>query len=130
MAGKLQQFQALAFKGWASNITKANHLGSMLQLQPQQASPVLIELLAVNYGKNLDIFLSQFGTKVFETDADYTWDVVGSARRNIPLKGARDENGVDIASNYSANPSGMVGAGRTTFELIFSEAWFFNGEVE
>lgn len=129
MAGKLQQFQALAFKGWASNITKANHLGSMLQLQPQQASPVLIELLAVNYGKNLDIFLSQFGTKVFETDADYTWDVVGSARRNIPLKGARDENGVDITSSYSANPTGMVGAGRTTFELIFSEPQFFNGEV-
>lgn len=128
MAGKLQLWQAMGFKGWASNITKANHLGSMLQLQPQQASPILIELLAVNYGKNLDIFLSQFGTKVFDTDADYTWDLIGSARRNIPLKEARDEAGTVIDSSYTAN-SGMVGSGRATFELVFSEAWFFNGEV-
>ena len=124
MAGKLQQFQALSFRGWASNITKANHLGSMLQLQPQKASPVLIELLSVNYGKNLDIFLSQFGTKVFETDADYTWDLVGNARRNIPLKEARDENGQTITAAGT-----MVGAGGAPFELVFSEAWFFNGEV-
>ena len=128
MAGKLQQFQAMAFRGWASNITKANHLGSMLQLHPQQASPVLIELLAVNYGKNLDIFLSQFGTKTFETDADYTWDLIGSARRNMPLKEARDEAGTVITSGYSAN-DGMVGAGRATFELVFEQAWFFNGEI-
>lgn len=124
MAGKLQQFQALTFRGWASNITKANHLGSMLQLQPQKASPVLIELLSVNYGKNLDIFLSQFGTKVFDTDADYTWDLVGNARRNIPLKEARNENGQTISAAGT-----MVGAGGAPFELVFSEAWFYNGEV-
>lgn len=128
MAGTLKQFQAMAFKGWASPITKANHLGSMLQMAPQQASPVMIELLAVNYGKNLDIFLSQFGAKTFETDADYTWDLVGSARRNMPLKEARDESGTVITSAYSAN-NGMVGSGRTTFELVFEQAWFFKGEV-
>lgn len=128
MAGKLQLWQALAFRGWASPITKANHLGSMLQMAPQQASPVLIELLAVNYGKNLDIFLSQFGTKTFETDADYTWDLIGSARSNVPLKEARDESGTAITSAYSAN-NGMVGSGRATFELVFEKQWFFKGEI-
>jgi hypothetical protein len=125
MAGKLQQFQAMAFRGWASTITKANHLGSMLQRAPQQASPHLIELLAVNYGKNLDIFLSQFGTKTFETDNDYTWDLIGSARSNVALKEARDEGGNPI----TAASTGMVGAGRATFELVFEKPWFFKGEI-
>ena len=130
MAGKLNLFQALAFRGWASNITKKNHLGSMLQADSQKASPVLIELLAVNYGKNLDIFLSQFGTKTFETDADYTWDLIGSARRNIGLKFARNEGGIVIDSSYDTDTYGtMVGAGGGTFELVFAEQYFFDGEV-
>lgn len=124
MSGKLQRFQAMNFKGWASEITKANHLGTFLQKQAQQASPVMIELLTVNYGKNLDIFLSQFATKTFETDDDFTWDLVGSARRNIPLKGARDENGNPVDGSLT-----MIGAGKAPFEVIFSEDWFFNGEV-
>ena len=85
MAGKLQRFQTLMFQGWAKDIDKQNNLGRYMQLAPQSASPVIIELLATNQGKNLDIFLSQFSVKEFETDQDYTWDVVGSTRRNIPL---------------------------------------------
>lgn len=126
MAGKLQRFQTMNFKGWASEITKANHLGTFLQTQAQQASPVMIELLTVNYGKNLDIFLSQFATKTFDTDNDYTWDLVGSSRRNIPLKEARDEDGNPITSGHSKT---MIGAGKAPFELVFSEDWFFNGET-
>ena len=124
MSGKLQRFQTMNFKGWASEITKANHLGTFLQKQAQQASPVMIELLTVNYGKNLDIFLSQFSTKTFETDDDFTWDLIGSARRNIPLKQARDEEGNPVTTSGK-----MVGAGKAPFEVVFSEDWFFNGEV-
>jgi hypothetical protein len=116
MSGKLQRFQTMSFKGWASEITKKNHLGTFLQLKTQQASPVLIELLTVNYGKNLDTFLSQFTTKTFETDDDYTWDLIGSARRNIPLKGARDEEGSPVV----ADSGKMIGAGKAPFEVIFN----------
>jgi hypothetical protein len=35
MSGKLQRFQTMNFKGWASEITKANHLGTFLQKQVQ-----------------------------------------------------------------------------------------------
>lgn len=125
MSGKLQRFQTMSFKGWASEITKKNHLGTFLQLKTQQASPVLIELLTVNYGKNLDTFLSQFTTKTFETDDDYTWDLIGSARRNIPLKEARDEEGNTVV----AGSGKMIGAGKAPFEVVFAEDWFFNGEV-
>lgn len=126
MSGKLQRFQTMSFKGWASEITKKNHLGTFLQLKTQQASPVLIELLTVNYGKNLDTFLSQFTTKTFETDDDYTWDLIGSARRNIPLKEARHhETGEPVKVG-----DGMIGVGKAPFEVVFAEDWFFNGEVE
>ena len=126
MSGKLQRFQTMSFKGWASEITKANHLGTFLQLKTQQASPVMIELLTVNHGKNLDIFLSQFATKTFETDDDYTWNLIGDTRRNIPLKEARDEEGKIVGKDSSLT---MIGAGKAPFEVVFGEDWFFNGEV-
>lgn len=125
MAGKLQRFQTLAFQGWAKDIDKRNNLGRYLQLAPQQASPVLIELLANNYGKNLDIFLSQFAVKEFETDQDYTWNVIGSTRRNIPLKYAIKEDGNTVTA-----ASGMIGADKALFELVFDEEWFFDGELD
>lgn len=124
MSGKLQKFQTMSFKGWASEITKANHLGTFLQLKTQQASPVMIELLTVNYGKNLDTFLSQFTTKTFDTDDDYTWNLVGSTRRNIALKEARAEDGTVVQGD-----EGLIGKGKAPFELVFAEDWFFNGEV-
>jgi len=124
MAGKLQRFQTLTFQGWAKDIDKQNNLGRYLQLAPQQASPVLIELLATNQGKNLDIFLSQFAVKEFETDQDYTWDVIGSTRRNIPLKYAVDE-----AGNTVTAASGLIGVNKQLFELVFAEEWFFDGEI-
>lgn len=124
MAGKLQRFQTMAIQGGASEITKENHLGYFMRQNPQAAGPVMIELLSVNYDKTLDTFLSQFATKEFETDRDYTWDLIGSARRNIALVEARDENGNQVVTS-----TGMVGKGRAPFELVFAEDWFFNGEV-
>jgi hypothetical protein len=125
MSGKLQKFQTMSFKGWASEITKKNHLGTFLQLKTQQASPVMIELLTVNYGKNLDIFLSQFATKTFETDDDYTWNLVGNSRRNIALKEARHHETGEVVKVED----GMIGVGKAPFEVVFAEDWFFNGEV-
>lgn len=61
---------------------------------------------------------------MFENDAEYYWDVIGSSRRNIPLIEARDENGVVITST-----SGNVGVGGAPFYLVFPEDWFADGEV-
>ena len=126
MAGKLQRFQTLMFQGWAKDIDKQNNLGRYMQLAPQSASPVIIELLATNQGKNLDIFLSQFSIKEFETDQDYTWDVVGSTRRNIPLKYAVAEDGQVVTTSTT----GLIGGDKHLFELVFAEEWFFDGELD
>ena len=58
----------------------------------------------------------------FEDDNEYTWDVIGSSKRNIPLVEARNEDGNTVTSE-----SGMVGAGTAPFYLVFPEDWFADG---
>ena len=78
----------------------------------------MVQLLAYNRGKTLDTFLSQFPVREFDTDDEYYWDVIGSARRNIPLVEARDENGNVITA---ASPNAGV-AGNVIY-LVFAEDW-------
>jgi hypothetical protein len=82
----------------------------------------MVQLLAAYRGKSLDTFLSQFPVREFEDDNEYTWDVIGSSKRNIPLVEARDESGDPVTSE-----SGMVGAGTAPFYLVFPEDWFADG---
>lgn len=84
----------------------------------------MIQLLAYQRGKTLDTLLSSFPTKEFDNDEEYTWDVIASSRRNIPLLEARDENGVIVDSDYEGT---MVGANTAPFYLVFAEDWFADG---
>lgn len=97
MAGKLGKFQKLTFEHW-KGLTKNNHLGGIFQSQPQMATNLMVQLLALYRGKTLDTFLSQFPTKTFESDDEYTWPIVGSALRNIPLVEARSCDGDIVTS--------------------------------
>lgn len=83
----------------------------------------MVELLAYQRGRTLDTLLSQFPTREFESDEEYTWDAVGSTRQNIPLIEARDENGSVVTAS-----SGNVGAGTAPFYLVFGKDWFADGE--
>jgi hypothetical protein len=122
MAGKLGKFQMTGFQHW-KGLTKENHLGSAFLSAPQKATNLMVQLLAYHRGKTLDTFLSQFPVREFEDDSEYTWDVVGSSRRNIPLIEARDENGTPVTAS-----TGMVGVGTVPFYLVFPEDWFADGE--
>lgn len=124
MAGKLQKFQKLSFNHWMGT-TKLNHLGGIFQLQPQKATNLMVQLLAWYKGKTLDTFLSQFPTKEFDSDDEYTWDVIGSSKRNIPLVEARDIDGTVIDADYATN----VGINGDIFYLVFPETWWADGEV-
>ena len=121
MTGKLNKFQTQTFTHW-KGLTKDTHLGAAFLKHPQKASQLMVQLMAAKRGKTLDTFLSQFPTKQFDTDDEYTWDVVGSSRRNIPLVSARDENGATVTKEST------VGAGTAPFTLIFAEDWFADGE--
>ena len=82
----------------------------------------MVQLLANHRGKTLDTFLSKFPSKEFESDDEYTWDVIGSNRRNIPLLYAIDESGNQVTAT-----SGNVGANTAPFYLVFAEDWFARG---
>jgi hypothetical protein len=122
MAGKLGKFQKQTFNHWKGT-TKLNHLGGIFQMQPQKATSLMVQLLAWYRGKTLDTFLSQFPTKEFDSDEEYTWDVIGSALRNIPLVEARTIDGATI------NQETVLGANGEPFYLVFAEDWFADGEV-
>lgn len=109
------------FSHW-KGVSKENHLGSAFLLAPQKASNMVIQLLAYHRGKSLDTLLSQFPVKEFESDADYTWDVVASSRRNIPLVGVRNSTGGTTGFT-------SVGEGGELFYLVFAEDWFADGET-
>lgn len=120
MAGKLGKFQMIGFNHW-KGLTSENHLGSVFKLEPQKASNLMVELLATRRGKTLDTFLSKFPVKNFDSDAEYTWDVIGSSRRNIALIEARTAAGTVVTS------SDTVGANGEVFYLVFPEDWFADG---
>lgn len=122
MAGKLSKFQIQTFSHW-KGLTKNNHLGGIFQMQPQKATNLMVQLLAWYKGKTLDTFLSQFPTKEFDSDDEYTWDVIGSALRNIPLVEARTVDGAAISSET------VLGANGEPFYVVFPEDWFADGEV-
>ena len=105
-------------------LTKDNHLASIYQRAPQQVSDLMIQLLALYRGKSLESELAKYPVKQFDTDDEFTWQIIGSSRRNIPLIEARDENGTVVTS-----ASDNVGAGTQPFYLVFGEDWFADGEV-
>ena len=121
--GKLGKFQSLEFDSWGKT-SKLNHLGGIFLRQPQQATNLMVQLLAFHKGKTLDTFLSQFPTKTFESDEEYTWPVIGSMVKNLPLVEARTINGTVVAAT---DPN--VGANGEPFYLVFDEDLFADGAI-
>lgn len=123
MAGKLGKFQMMQFTGW-KGLTKDNQLASIYQRHPQPVSDFMVQLLALHRGKSLESELAKYPTKEFDTDDEFTWHVIGSSRRNIPLVEARNESGAVVKLG---DPN--VGVGTAPFQLVFGEDWFADGEV-
>ena len=101
-----------------SGLTTKNHLAAIYKKSPQKASQVITKLLATEYGQTLETLLSKFPVKYFDSDDDFTWDLIGSHERNIPLVEARYQG-----STVATGDTG-VGAVTSEFELVFGERWF------
>ena len=93
----LGKMQMVGFQDW-KGLTSDNHLGSIFQRAPQKATNTMVQLLALHYGKTLDTLLNKYPTKMFDDDTDYTWEVIGSSRKNVPLVEARYEDGTPVSS--------------------------------
>ena len=120
--GKLGKFQSFEFDSWGKT-SKLNHLGGIFRLHPQMATEMMVQLLAFHKGKTLDTFLSQFPTKEFDSDDEYTWQVIGSMVKNLPLIEARTLDGTVVADNVNA------GANGEPFYVVFDEDLFADGAV-
>ena len=114
--GKFKVFEPQSWSG----LTTDTHLKSIYKLSPQKASAIVTKLLASSYGANLESLLNKFPTKYFDSDDEFTWDLIGSSERNYPLVEARLGNDVAIVGNEADN----VGAGRAKFKLVFAERAF------
>lgn len=123
---KLQKFQTMMIpQGWATPITKAIHIDTLVNQSggQQKVSDFMVRVLERNWRGSTESFISR-NTKYFADDEEYYWDIYGSARRNISLVEARKIDGTLITA-----ASGMIGANRERFKLIFDEYYFFKGEV-
>lgn len=118
----LAKWQMKDFSSW-KGVTKSNHISAVFGKMPQAASNIMTRMMEVNYGKSLESYLSRFPVKYFEEDDDYTWKLIGSSRKNVPLYEARDRDGNVVGT------SGMVGANTEYFYLVFQEDYFADGEV-
>ena len=123
MAVRFSKFQTRDFTGWSSIITKANHISMLGGQKPNVVSEFMTQVMARNFGQSIDSELSKFPTKMFADDSEITWDVYGSARRNIGLVKAYLEDGSTPVT------SGVAGANGKRFFLEFDEPYFFKGEV-
>ena len=122
--GKLGKFQSLEFDSWGKT-SKLNHLGGIFLQKPRMATELMTQLLAFKNGKTLDTFLSQFPTKEFDDDEEYTWPVIGSAVKNLPLIEARTIDGTPITSATGDN----LGTNGEPFYVVFDEDLFADGAL-
>ena len=105
-------------------LTKDNQLASIYQRAPQPVADFMVQLLALYRGKSLESELAKYPTKEFDTDDEFTWQVIGSSRRNIRLCEARREDGAVVQDPTTEATNGNVGVGGAPFYLVFGEDWF------
>lgn len=129
MSARLGKYQLFSFNDWMgyTNTDQIDKywLGNQFCQDPQGSEKFVINLLAANRGPSLETFLSKYPTKEFEDDREFSWKVLGSNYRNIPLVEARDFDGATITGTYPSN----VGAGLEPFYLVFAEKMFADGET-
>jgi len=122
MASQVGKFQMIESQYW-SGLTTKQHLASVYQMSPQKASNLVTKLLASNYGGTLDTMLSKFPTKYFDSDDDFTWDLIGAHERNFPLVEAVYKGAVVQDSDTG------VGAAGSSILLRFEERAFSDVNV-
>jgi hypothetical protein len=100
-----------------SGLTTENHLYNIFAIDVQKASDLITLIHQVNNGMDLDTYLSQFPTAMFDSDEDFRWMLQGNSRKNIPLIRA-EINGTTVVA------ADKPGIANTRFTLVFGENYF------
>jgi len=123
MALQFSEFQMYDAQHW-SGLTTANHLHSIYQGRPQKATDIMRRIHTTNFGVDLDSQLSKYKVKYLDTDDDFTWELIGSGKKNVPLIEARltpTGNAVAVGDEPGKNV--------TSFYLVFPERWFTDEHI-
>jgi hypothetical protein len=118
---KISPFQMTEAQAWTGLTTK-NHLGAIYQASPQKASKLMTRIHNTNFGLDLDTVLDQYSPLYLDTDDDFEWDLVGTAKKNVPLVEAR-------IGGSPIDATDTCGLNFTEFELVFPEEWFSDENV-
>lgn len=118
---KISPFQMTEAQAWTGLTTK-NHLGAIYQSNPQVASKLMTRIHQTNFGLDLDSYLEQFSPLTLDSDDDFTWELIGSAKKNVPLVEAR-------IGGTAITAASEAGKNFTEFELVFPEQWFSDENV-
>ena len=126
MPGQLTNTQMVGVSAWRGTVTKDNHLYGLFRSNPQMASNIMTVLISSMQLPTLDTYLSkEVPVREYEDDTELFWDVMTSAKRNIPLLEARYADGTPVTAKTDPN----VGVGFEPFYLVFPTDWFALGEV-
>ena len=119
---KLSPLQMTEAISWSGMGTKA-HLNKIYATSPQIASKIITKIYAANFGMTTDAYMSETGAVLtLDSDDDYTWRLMGSSKKNLPLVEARI-NGSPIT------PTSRCGQNYGEFELVFSEFYFHDQQL-
>lgn len=110
-------------QSWAG-LTDANHFYNVYMSQPQKASKLMSKIQNQNFGMDLDSYLNKFTPLTLDTDEDFTWDLIGTNKKNVPLVEARLTQGGSAVS-----ATDKPGYGASEFYLVFPEQWFTDVHV-
>lgn len=116
MAIRLSHLQMTEGATW-QGLTTENHLGYLGMEQPQKASKIATKIFNANFGSDMYGYLENLPKLYMDTDADFTWDLIGSPTKNVPLVEARI-NGIAVT------PTDLAGQYGAEIELVFAEAYF------
>ncbi len=118
---KISPLQAYEPQAWQGLTTK-NHIGNIYAEEPQKATKLIKRIHQTNFGLDLDSYLDRFPIKYLDGDNDFTWELMGSGKKNVPIVEARiDGTAVSAGDEPGKNFS--------RFEIVFPEQWFSDEQV-
>lgn len=121
---KLGKWQVSEIKGWNGPLFDPQAtLKALWKQAPEKIRKSMVKLNAIYAGRGLEDQLETLGVKYVDSLNDFYYEVIASSRRNVQLIEARFQGSVVSGSTNN------VGSGGATFELVFGENYFFDGEV-
>lgn len=121
--GKFQMTEAKNLAG----LTTSNHLGLMFRTEPQLLTKVMTKILSASGVNNLETVLQRYPVKRLENDDDFTWKLIGSDNRNIPLLYGYSDPANKVSTTFDT--SGNAGVDGVPFYLVFAEKYFSDVNV-